>query len=120
MAGAPTLPRPGREHDDDGIGPSGDGNRRSLVLLGPAFVVLITGVVLGIFGGGYSRSVWSTIALFMLALLVLVLVVAAPRRSDRSKLFDAVLVAFGAYTLWNYASILWADVPGDAWEGANR
>ncbi|MGH2782164.1 MAG: O-antigen ligase family protein, partial [Thermoleophilaceae bacterium] len=30
------------------------------------------------------------------------------------------LVAYALFVAFNYLSILWADVPGDAWEGANR
>jgi hypothetical protein len=30
------------------------------------------------------------------------------------------LLLFGLFTLWSYASILWADMPSDAWSGANR
>ena len=30
------------------------------------------------------------------------------------------LAAMGAYTAFSFLSILWAAVPGDAWEGANR
>jgi hypothetical protein len=93
---------------------------RGREILAPAFLLLACAIVLGPFDGGYARTVWSPVALFLLALFVLVLVVAAPARSDRSRRIDLAVALFGAFVLWSYASILWADVPGDAWEGANR
>jgi O-Antigen ligase len=117
MEGARTLPRPSGA---DPRPPEPPARRRGPELLIPAFVLLACGIVLGPFDGGYARTVWSPIALFLLALLLLVLLVAPPARADRSRLIDIALLALGAFTLWSYASILWADVPGDAWEGANR
>lgn len=94
--------------------------RRAQALLLPGLLVLAATPVLGAFGGGFEETVWYPVALFALALLVLVLVVAPPARQDRSRAFDVAAAAFGAFVVWSFLSILWADVPGDAWEGANR
>ena len=41
-----------------------------------------------------------------------------PRRLGRGEV--AALVALAALTVWAFASITWADVRGDAWNGADR
>ena len=86
----------------------------------PGVVVLTSGLFLGTLEGGFAPRIWYPAALFMVALLVLVLVLAPPERSERSPVFTAALAAYGAFCLWSFLSILWADVPGDAWDGANR
>ncbi len=91
-----------------------------LALLTPALLVIALGAVLALFDGGFQDTLWHPVALFALALLVLVLVVAPPAGGDRSRGFDVALLLFGLFTLWSYASILWADMPSDAWSGANR
>lgn len=99
---------------------AGDPPRRSAALLVPGLLVLVAAMVLSQFEGGYTKTVWYPLSLFVLALLVLVLVVAPPARTERSRAFDLAVLALGAYTAWSFLSMLWADTPGDAWEGANR
>jgi hypothetical protein len=94
--------------------------RRRAALLVPGALVLLTAMVLAVFDGGYTKTVWYPLALFVLALFVLVLVVAPPSRAERSRPFEVAVLLLGAFTLWSFASIVWADTPGDAWEGANR
>lgn len=70
--------------------------------------------------GGYEPTTWYVGAV---ALLFLLVGIVGARASRFSSLHPAVLTALGAlaaYTLWSYASIAWADVRGDALEGANR
>lgn len=98
----------------------GAASRRRLALLVPGALLLVAAIVLSLFDGGYTETVWYPIALFVLALFVLVLVVAPPSRAERSRAFDLAVAAFGAFTVWTFLSMLWADTPGDAWEGANR
>ena len=68
--------------------------------------------------GGYSAIYWYPGALALLPLLVIAFLARdaqGPRR--------LVVVAFGclaAYAAWSFASIGWADVRADAWDGANR
>ena len=68
--------------------------------------------------GGFPETVSSPGAIAMLALLVVGLVALPTPRIDRTRLL-AIGLIFG-YVAWSYLSILWAGVPGDAWEGANR
>jgi O-antigen ligase len=98
----------------------GAASHRRLAMLIPGALLLVTAIVLSLFDGGYTETVWYPLALFVLALFVLVLVLAPPSRAERSRAFDVSVAAFGAFTLWTFLSMLWADTPGDAWEGANR
>jgi O-antigen ligase len=82
--------------------------------------VLALAVVLGVFDAGFAETAWYPIALFLLALAVLVLVLAPPERRDRSRPFELAVLLFGLFTAWNYLSMLWADMPSDAWSAANR
>jgi hypothetical protein len=82
--------------------------------------VLVGAISLAFFHGGNPKTVWYSAGLFALLLLGVVLVVAAPTRADRSRPFELAAACFALFTAWNFVSILWADIPGDAWEGANR
>ena len=70
--------------------------------------------------GGFDPTSWYPGALFLLGLLLLTgfAVRGQISRIPRLSLIAAGLLA--AYTLWSYLSIAWADVPADAWDGANR
>jgi hypothetical protein len=71
--------------------------------------------------GGLAPTNWPSGALFLLGLGFVL--VAFGRRQGASPPPRLVLVAtasLGAFSAWSYASIAWAAVPGDAWEGANR
>jgi len=67
---------------------------------------------------GYAAAVWYPGAVFLLALTVLVL--AFVRRPPASRATKVAIAALAAYTCWSFLSIAWADVKGDAWDGANR
>jgi len=70
--------------------------------------------------GGFSLTVWLPVALSLLA-LGCVLAVAAPDRL-RGPLEPAglAILLLAALTVWLFLSILWAEDPAAAWEGANR
>jgi hypothetical protein len=112
-----TAPRP-----HPGVDP-GIGRGRHLSfspVLVPAAIVLVGAISLAFFHGGNPKTVWYSAGLFALVLLSLVLVAAPPTHAERSRAFDRAAAAFALFTAWNFLSILWADIPGDAWEGANR
>jgi len=69
-------------------------------------------------GEGRAPIGWYPMALVLLALLAAALVVVPPRRPDR--LTGAALGLLGAFAAWCYLSMAWAEVPGEAWDGANR
>ena len=68
--------------------------------------------------GGVLPTTWLPGALFLLGVLVVLVVAGAVAFGDRVLL--ASLILLGAFTLWNYASILWAQERGPAWDGSNR
>ena len=59
-------------------------------------------------------------ALFLLGVLSGTVYAFRARLPRLPRLPLAAIVLLGAFTLWNYLSIAWADDPGAAWDGANR
>jgi tetratricopeptide (TPR) repeat protein len=51
---------------------------------------------------------------------LLVTAAEAPRRLSPGSPAGLILIAYAAFVVFNYLSILWAAVPADAWAGANR
>jgi len=70
-------------------------------------------------GAGYDVVIWIPGALLILFLLATV-VVASGGVLALSRAQAVALIAFACFVAWSYASISWANVEGDAWEGANR
>ncbi len=86
----------------------------------PALGALALMVVWATDQAGYPQTHWAPGGLIVLALGAIALL-AVPLRL--AEIPPAVRVAVGclaAYTALSFLSILWAGVPGDAWEGANR
>jgi tetratricopeptide (TPR) repeat protein len=89
----------------------------------PALGVLALMVVWATDQAGYPLTHWAPGGLIVLALLAFTLLAVAPRWAGWAGIPIPVRVAVGAlvaYTALSFLSILWAGVPGDAWEGANR
>ncbi len=86
----------------------------------PALVALALLVAWSSDQAGYPITHWAPGALIVLALLCIALAVVRPRPADLPTSVRIALAALAAYTAFSYMSILWAGVPGDAWEGANR
>lgn len=114
MTGALAPPRPSPVEEPRTPG------RWALALQAPGFIVLALGIALGALEGGSGAEDWYPAALFVGALYTLVALLAPPTRVERSRPWNVALILFGAFTLWSYASILWADAPATAWDGANR
>jgi O-antigen ligase len=68
--------------------------------------------------GGYATTRWLLGGIFVLALLVVTFLTAGVDPLPGPVLGSVVL--FAAFTAWSGLSIAWADVKGDAWDGANR
>ena len=70
-------------------------------------------------GAGFDVVVWIPGALLIVCLLATVILASggafALRRAQA-----VALIAFGCFVAWSYASISWAEVEGNAWDGANR
>jgi tetratricopeptide (TPR) repeat protein len=84
------------------------------VLALPVFVLWLAA------DAGFAPVVWYPGALFLLgALAVALLALPAARTAVRGPTAWAIGL-LAAYAAWSYLSIAWADVRGDAWDGANR
>jgi tetratricopeptide (TPR) repeat protein len=86
----------------------------------PALAALALFVMWATSQAGYPVTHWAPGALFVLALLALALGVVRLRVRELPIAVRIALGALAAYTALSFLSILWAAVPGDAWEGANR
>jgi tetratricopeptide (TPR) repeat protein len=86
----------------------------------PALVATALFVVWATDQAGYPVTHWAPGALLLLALLGLAAAVVGLRFAELPRSVAVALACLAAYTALSYLSILWAAVPGDAWEGANR
>jgi tetratricopeptide (TPR) repeat protein len=69
---------------------------------------------------GYPVTHWAPGGLIVLALLAIAVLAAPGRMAGISGAARLALAALAAYTAFSYLSILWADAPGEALEGADR
>ncbi len=69
---------------------------------------------------GYPLTHWAPGGLIVLALLAVALAAERPRLSEIPSAVRVAVACLAAYTALSFLSILWAGVPGDAWEGADR
>ncbi|MCW3017885.1 MAG: hypothetical protein JWN10_193, partial [Solirubrobacterales bacterium] len=86
----------------------------------PALAVLALFVVWATSQAGYPVTHWAPGALVVLVALGIALGAVRLRLSEVPGPVRVALAALAAYTALSYLSILWASVPGEALEGANR
>jgi len=86
----------------------------------PALAALGLFIVWATDQGGYPVTHWAPGGLIVLALLGIALTSVRLRFAEIPTPVKVALGCLAAYTALSFASILWAAVPGDAWEGANR
>jgi len=98
--------------------PAGALDVAPLALPGAAIIALV--IILAESHGGFASSVWYPAALTALALLAVLLLLAPPGRRERSRRTELALGVYAAFCAFSYLSALWADVPGQAWDAANR
>jgi hypothetical protein len=89
-----------------------------VVLLAPGLVLVGVLAFWAFSDGGFTPTTWYPSAIFLLGLLVVTSVSAPTTGWQRRLLLPAGLL--GALCVWSFASISWAAVKGDAWDGANR
>jgi tetratricopeptide (TPR) repeat protein len=70
--------------------------------------------------GGYPVTRWAPGGLVMLLLVAIAVGTIGWRPSEMPRATKIALTCLAAYTALSFLSILWADVPGDALEGADR
>lgn len=86
----------------------------------PTLAALALFVVWATSQAGYPLTHWAPGGLIVLVLLVIALLAVPLRLREIPLLVKLALACLVAYTALSFLSILWADVPGEAWEGANR
>jgi tetratricopeptide (TPR) repeat protein len=69
---------------------------------------------------GYPITHWAPGGLLVLALLGIALLSVRVRSAEVPTPVKVALACLAGYTALSFASIAWAAVPGDAWEGADR
>ena len=119
---APGAASAQREATSASLHTPGEGERHFRVRV--AIEAALAGVGLGTFvvwawhDGGFAPEEWLPGGLLLLALLC----TAVASAQARSRLAErrVPLLLFGGYVAWSYFSLLWAQVPGDAFDGANR
>jgi len=86
----------------------------------PAAAVFSLVVFMSVRNGGFAPTVRYPVSLFVLALLLTVVIASRDRIAGLPRPARLVLLLFGAFTAWQFASITWAEAKDDAWDGANR
>lgn len=89
----------------------------------PAWVGGLTVVALAVVwtqvGAGYDVTAWMPGALLVAALVVVAVTMGGGAVALTWRQLVALFALLG-FAGWSFLSIAWADVPGDAWVGANR
>ncbi len=67
--------------------------------------------------GGYAPTAWYPGAFVLLVLAAAALTM---RTGSLPRPLSWAVTLFGAFTIWSFLSISWADARGEAWDGANR
>jgi tetratricopeptide (TPR) repeat protein len=86
----------------------------------PSLVAMALFVLWATDQAGYPLTHWAPGGLIVLALLAIVVGLAGLRFAAAPRAVRIAVGCLAAYTALSFLSILWANVPGDAWEGANR
>jgi tetratricopeptide (TPR) repeat protein len=86
----------------------------------PALVALAGMVVWATDQAGYPLTHWAPGGLVALALLGIAAVAVPLRWSRVPAAVRVAVLCLAGYVVLSFLSILWAGVPGDAWEGASR
>lgn len=86
----------------------------------PALAAVVLLIVWASSQAGYPVTHWAPGGLILIVLLAIALTAVPLRFAETPLAVKVALACLALYTALSYLSILWADVPGDAWEGANR
>ena len=89
------------------------------LLIVPGLLVAAIFAVLAGAEGGVHQVDWYPATIFMIALLAVVVLAGGRALSALPRSARAAIALFGLFVAWSYASILWADDRGVAWDAAN-
>jgi O-antigen ligase len=70
--------------------------------------------------GGFAITVWSPIAILVIAFGVTIFFALGPPFLAASRTKAVAAGCLAAFTVWSFLTIAWAGVRGDAWSGSNR
>ena len=96
------------------------GSLRAAPATVPALAALALFVIWATDQAGYPVTHWGPGGVVILALLAMTAGLLGVRVAELPIAVRVALGALAAYTALSFVSILWASVPADAWEGANR
>jgi tetratricopeptide (TPR) repeat protein len=113
------IETPNRSAPDERGGGLSDSLREAPVTL-PCLAAIALFVVWATDQAGYPLTHWAPGGLIVLALLGIAIVVVGLRLAEVPTPVKVALACLAAYTALSFCSIAWAQVPGEAWEGANR
>ncbi len=117
---ATPIQEPAPDGAEDGLKDGLIDTLRGAPATAPALAALGLFIVWATDQGGYPVTHWAPGGLIVLALLGIALTFVRLRFAEIPTPVKVALGCLAAYTALSFASILWAAVPGDAWEGANR
>jgi tetratricopeptide (TPR) repeat protein len=86
----------------------------------PSLVAMALFVLWATDQAGYPLTHWAPGGLIVLALLAIVVGLAGLRLEQVPRAVRVAVGCLAAYTALSFLSIVWANAPADAWEGANR
>jgi O-antigen ligase len=86
----------------------------------PALVAVAGMIVWATDQAGYPLTHWAPGGLVALALVGIAALAVPLRFSEVPPAVRVAMLCLAGYVALSFLSILWAGVPGDAWEGANR
>ncbi|MHB8491417.1 MAG: O-antigen ligase family protein [Solirubrobacteraceae bacterium] len=70
--------------------------------------------------GGYPLTQWAPGGLIVIALCAIAIGTVGLGLAGTSRAVRVALAALALYAAWSFISIIWANVPGEAWAGADR
>ena len=86
----------------------------------PGLAAIVVFVAWSREAGGYFPTAWYAGGILFASMLVVLLLAWPGLLSGIGRAIPVALGAFGGFAVWSAASMGWADVRGDAWDGANR
>jgi len=89
------------------------------LLVVPGLLVAALLAALAAAEGGVHEVDWYPATIFVIALLAVVVFASGRALSSLPRSARAAIALFGLFVTWSYASILWADDRGVAWDAAN-
>jgi O-antigen ligase len=86
----------------------------------PALAAFVLFIVWETDQAGYPLTHWAPGGMIVLALLAIAVCVVGIRIAEIATPVKVALACLAGYTVLSFLSILWAEAPAQAWEGANR